>query len=382
MKNENINEEIIFRYFEGKALREEMQLLSAWLDESTDNRTYFKRLKNFYIESRAFVTQDPDRIQRAFHQFHDRVTGYKNQKASEKTRNMIILQKRFLRYAAALILLVIIGLTGYFLGKSKIKSITDDYCEIVVPYGGKSSVILPDGSKVWLNAGSMMRYNRLFDVGSREVFLEGEAYFDVEKEKFPFTVHTSHLDIQVLGTVFNVKSYPDEDKIETTLVEGTISIRTKKSEKAILLKPKEKLTFHKQEEKSEVIREQKQSLNDESEPGTPDDMPPVSKIIQKVNIVENIDTEESTCWKNGTLIINKEPLESLTRKLERKFDVTFDFRSEKLKHYTYTGTLRDFPLEQVLKALKLTSPIKYTIDGKVVKLYFNENFKPLPIADN
>ena len=99
-----------------------------------------------------------------------------------------------------------------------------------------------------------------------------------------------------------------------------------------------------------------------------------------MNIIEKIDTEESTCWKNGTLIINKEPLESLTRKLERKFDITFDFRSEKLKHYTYTGTLRDFPLEQVLKAIRLTSPIKYSIDGKIVKLYFNEDFKPLPLT--
>ncbi len=380
MKNVSINEEIIFRYFDGKATGEEMQLLSAWLDESAANRTYFKGLKDLYIETRAFVTKDQVLIQKAYHQFHERVTGIKKLKASERTRKMINLRTRFLRYTAAILLIIAIGLAGYFLGKGKLKSITDDYCEIVVPYGGKSSVILPDGSKVWLNAGSRMKYNRLFDVDSREVFLEGEAYFDVAKEKFPFTVHTSHLDIQVLGTVFNVKSYPDEDKIETTLVEGTISIKTRKSEKAILLKPKEKLTFHKQEEKSEVVREQKQVGTDEVRSKAPVTMAPVEKIIQKVNIIENIDTDESTCWKDGTLIINKEPLESLTRKLERKFDITFDFRSEKLKHYTYTGTLRDFPLEQVLKALKLTSPIKYTIDGKVVQLYFNENFKPLPLS--
>ncbi len=379
MKNLNIHEELLFRYFDGIASKEEIQILSVWLDQDISNRNYFKRLKNFYIESNAFVTQDPVQLQKAYHYFQEHITGYEKQLASKKTMKMIQLRQTFLRYAALFLLILSIGLGGYFLGKGKTHNGAGDYCEIVVPYGGKSSVMLPDGSMVWLNAGSRMKYNSLFDVTSREVFLEGEAYFDIEKEKYPFVVHTSHLDILVLGTVFNVKSYPDEDKIETTLVEGTIRIKTKKSEKTILLQPTERLTFHKKDDKSEVFEEQEQVKTDELEPKKLVSVEAVDKIIQKMNVIEKVDIEESTCWKNGTQIINKEPLESLTKKLERKFDITFDFRSEKLKYYTYTGTLRDFPLEQVLKALKLTSPIKYSIDGKIVKLYFNEDFKPLPL---
>jgi transmembrane sensor len=380
MKNVTINEEFLFRYFAGKASKEEIQLLSGWLDEDASNRTYFKELKNFYIETRVFVTRDPFRVRNAYHHFQERISEFEKQKVTERTRKIIVLRTRLLRYTAMFFLIFSVGLGSYFLGKGKTKSVSNDYCEIVVPYGGKSSVTLPDGSKVWLNAGSRMKYNRLFDVTSREVFLEGEAYFDVEKEKYPFVVHTSHLDIQVLGTVFNVKSYPDEDDIETTLVEGNIRILTKKSDKTILLKPKEKLTFHKRDDQSEVSPDQRQEKAEKMEPRKGVSVLVPEKLAKKMNIVENIDTEESTCWKNGTLIINKEPLESLTRKLERKFDIAFDFRSEKLQHYTYTGTLRDFPLEQVLQALKLTSPIKYTIDGKTVKLYFNENFKPLPLT--
>ena len=379
MKNVNIKEEFLFRYFAGKASKEEIQLLSGWLDEDAANRNYFNKLKNFYIETKAFITRDPAHLKKAYHRFNERITGFEKRKASERTGKIILLRAYFLRYAALFLLVFSAGVAGYFLGQGKTKNVSEDYCEIVVPYGGKSSVILPDGSNVWLNAGSRMKYNRLFDIKYREVFLEGEAYFDVKKEKYPFIVHTSHLDIQVLGTVFNVKSYPDEDMIETTLVEGTIRIKTKKSEKTILLKPKERLTFHKQDDKSEVVPEQKQEKVEKIEVIKPVSQAVVNKLNQNMDVIENIDTEESTCWKNGTLIINKEPLESLTRKLERKFDITFDFRSEKLKHYTYTGTLRDFPLEQVLQALKLTSPIKYSIDGKTVKLHFNEDFKPLPL---
>ncbi len=381
MKNVKIDEDFLFRYYGGKLTKEEIRILSGWLDENTANRDCFSNLKNFHVEIEAFLTRDSANAKEAYHRLHERINEFEKQKASSKSSKTIIWRNRFLRYAGILLLILTIGLGGYFLGQDKTKSINNDFCEIVVPYGGKSSVILPDGSNVWLNAGSRMRYNRLFDIESREVFLEGEAYFDVRKEKYPFIVHTSHLDIQVLGTIFNVKSYPDEDRIEATLVEGTIRIKTNNSKKAILLKPKERLTFHKHDEKSEVIPEQKQNKADKMVAIKPLNQPVVDMQNQMMKIIHNIDTEESTCWKNGTLIINKEPLESLTRKLERKFDITFDFRSEKLKHYTYSGTLRDFPLEQVLKALKLTSPIEYSIDGKIVKLYFNEDFKPLPLTN-
>ena len=218
MKNVKIDEEFLFRYFEGKVTKEEIRILTGWLDENTANRDYFNSVKNFYVETKAFFTRDASNVKKVFHQFSERIDEFEKQKASRRSSKTIMLRNRFLRYAGIFLLILTIGLGSYFLGQGKTKSINDDYCEIVVPYGGKSSVILPDGSNVWLNAGSRMKYYRSFDVESREVFLEGEAYFDVKREKYPFIVHTSHLDIQVLGTVFNVKSYPDEDMIETTLV--------------------------------------------------------------------------------------------------------------------------------------------------------------------
>ena len=279
-----------------------------------------------------------------------------------------------LRYSAAAAILVITVLSTYFIINYTQPAADDTYCEISVPYGGRSSLVLPDGSEIWLNAGSKFSYNRNFDIKSREVYLDGEAYFDVEKSRHPFVVHTSHLDIMVLGTSFNVKSYSEDEKIETTLVEGSIRIERKESDKPLYLKPKQKLTYNKRSSQYQTDQAISESAIQEEDKAY--------EVIQKTSpkliaIEANVNTEEATSWKDGKLIINNEPLEELIKKLERKYDIIFRFDSQELKKYSYSGTLGDFPLEQVLKALELTSPIKYSIEEKTAFLYYNKNFNPL-----
>jgi ferric-dicitrate binding protein FerR (iron transport regulator) len=188
-------------------------------------------------------------------------------------------------------------------------------------------------------------------------------------------VHTSHFDIRVLGTEFNVKSYPEEDNIETTLVEGNIRIESDKYSKPLMLKPRQKLTYLKASHsvtKTDVVKKDEPVQKEENSTAS-------EEIREKdeIAIYENVNIEENTSWKDGKLVINNEPLQMLARKLERKYDIVFKFESEALKEYSYSGTLRDFPLEQVLKALELTSPIQYTIDEKTVTLSHNSNFKPI-----
>ncbi|GAJ06014.1 unnamed protein product, partial [marine sediment metagenome] len=164
----------------------------------------------------------------------------------------------------------------------------------------------------------------------------------------------------MLGTTFNVKSYPDEDNIEATLVEGDIRIESKESDKPVFLKPKEKFTFHKPDAKTEVGYYKKENESDQTGHKASTDVTVTLTPIQNIHIKRNVNTDEYTSWKDGNLIFNKEPLESLVKKLERKYDITFSFENEELKNYSYSGTLRDFPLEQVLRALELTSPINYS----------------------
>jgi transmembrane sensor len=382
MKINGISERIIINYFEGKATKEESGLLSDWLDQNKSNRQIFAALKKAYIEIQAYATHDSLGTNMAYKRFLEYIDKYKTPDASDRKNKITSLKNLILRYAAIFIVIFSIGIGSYFLGSNSSPGADNNFCELDVPYGSRSKVTLADGSKIWLNAGSKIKYNRDFDVHSREVILEGEAYFDVKKTKNPFIVYTSHIDIHVLGTAFNVKSYPDEDNIETTLVKGNIRIESKKSDTPFFLKPNEKLIYHKPDAKTQVSYHKNE--NDSDRTGhivSTDETIPLTPI-KAIHIKRNINTDEYTSWKDGTLIFNKESLERLARKLERKYDITFCFENEELKNYSYSGTLRDFPLEQVLRALELTSPIKYSINEKTVKLYFNKDFKQLNLLNN
>jgi transmembrane sensor len=376
MKEHTI-EEILGRYIEGRASAKEADTIICWLDESEANRKQFASLKKSFIEITANSMAHKEIDDKAYSQFLNRISKIELDKQSEKINHIHRFRTLIWRYASILIMAIGLSAIAYFFGVKSSPIGNTTFCEIEVPYGGKSMLILPDGSKIWLNAGSKLKYNRDFDVRSREVFLEGEAYFDVEKRKHPMVVHTSDIDIHVLGTTFNVKSYPDEEVIEATLVEGNIRIESKVSDKPMFLKPKEKLTFHKSDKQMSVIESEDNNVQQRTEESIASQQISVTQLLKTVDIVEDVNTDEFTSWKDGKLIINNESLEELTRKLERKYDVIFSFNTEQLKEYSYSGTLRDFPLEQVLKALELTSPIRYVIKEKSVILYYNRSFKPV-----
>ncbi len=382
MKINDISERIIIKYFEGKATQQETRLLSEWLDHSKSNRQIFAALKKAHIETEVNAMHDSPAVNDAYKRFLDHINKYEKIKASGRKKKIVYLKSLILRYAAVFVIVLSIGTGSYFLGFNSSPGADNKFCEVNVPYGSRSAVILSDGSKIWLNAGSKIKYNRHFDKSSREIFLEGEAYFNVKKTKNPFIVYTSHIDIHVMGTTFNVKSYPDEDNIVATLVEGNIRIESKKSDSPVYLKPNEKLTFHKPDSATKVSYYKKESESDQNRPKTSPDVTIPNRTTQGIQIKRNVNTDEYTSWKEGTLIFNKEPLESLARKLERKYDITFSFENDELKNYSYSGTLRDFPLEQVLKALELTSPIIYSINEKTVMLYFNKDFKQLNLLNN
>jgi transmembrane sensor len=379
MKPSNISERLIIKYFEGQVTEKEARLISDWLDQDKSNRQYFAALKKAHLEIEANAVENDSDTKSAFEKFLNHIDKYENQKIADRKEKNLSIKNTVLRYAAIFIIIFSVGITCYFLGHNISPGADRSFCELNVPYGSRSMIILPDSSKIWLNAGSKIKYNRNFDLSCREVFLEGEAYFEIKKSRHSFVVYTSHLDIRVMGTEFNVKSYPDEDNIETTLVEGNIRIENKKSAKPVYLKPREKLTYHKPDARTEVSHWEKESEEGQSVHSDLAETTPKLAPRREIQIKKNVNTEEYTSWKDGTLIFNKEPLESLARKLERKYDITFSFEDEKLKNYSYSGTLRDFPLEQVLRALELTSPVKYSINEKNVKLYFNKDFKPLKL---
>ena len=264
-----------------------------------------------------------------------------------------------LKVAASVLLVIGLSAITYFIGRNNGDSGISFY-ELTTPKGSKTQLLLPDGTKIWLNAGSKLLYPNKFSDNLREVFLEGEGYFDVTKDtKRPFIVHTSDINIRVLGTVFNVKSYPNEGTIETTLISGKVLIESKSEDakKIAQLLPNQKVTFLR---KSGTVllndAEQKKAAqmitdkHNNSESG-------------KIIISDKVNTSVYTAWKDNLLIFDNETFESIAYKLERRYGAVILFNDKEIKNYRFSGTFPEISIERALNALQFASPFNYKING-------------------
>jgi ferric-dicitrate binding protein FerR (iron transport regulator) len=226
--------------------------------------------------------------------------------------------------------------------------------EIAIPNGSKGYMTLEDGTQIWMNSGSRLKYSEFSTTPVREVYLEGEAFFDVTHDRNkPFIVNTSYLKIKVLGTRFNVKSYPSEKTTETTLVSGKVEIEEinnkTDNKKLITLEPNQKVIFYNATGMN--------AIDDKTS-----DVAMKPKISEKLQIIEKVNPELYTSWKDEKLIFYNERFESLIIKLERWYNVRITLKDTSLKDYRYTGKFEKENIEQALKALKLTTPMEYFID--------------------
>jgi transmembrane sensor len=293
------------------------------------------------------------------------------QKSERKTR-IIRLLILIGKVAAIFIPAFILSVIYMHLNNSNanIKGGSLNYCEIKAPLGAKSDITLPDGSHVLLNAGSKLKFFADFNVKNRNILLEGEAYFKVAKNKIiPLIVSAANINIRAVGTEFNVKVYGNERLIETTLIEGVVEI-SKKGDKLdqdekISLAPNQKAVYVKADDKLSVYR----TNNKEKEK-------PVTKVILKEIdikpvVYDQVDIAPIIAWTQDKLMFRGETLENICVKLNRKYDVTFEFENEKVKNLRFTGTLEDETIEQVLNVIKTISPIDYTINKKTVVIKEN-----------
>jgi ferric-dicitrate binding protein FerR (iron transport regulator) len=227
--------------------------------------------------------------------------------------------------------------------------------ETIVPLGAKSQLVLTDGTKVWLNAGSRLRYSSEYATRNREVELEGEGYFEVATNKaMPFEVKTSLLNVKATGTNFNVKAYPNDSVVEAILVEGRIEVsrmyESKAGTPAITLQPNQRLTLLKSTNEMLLEVQPKDTYGQPADVVIPDK---VRAVAAKTNYMT------TTSWKDKSWRIEDEDLGSLAVKLGRRYNVTISFADEQLKSYRFTGTLEDEPVEAVLKAMTQTAPVIY-----------------------
>jgi len=241
---------------------------------------------------------------------------------------------------------------------------TEAISSIVTKNGNRTKVLLPDGSQVWLNAGSDLDYNnKEFNKTLREVSLNGEAYFDVVKNKDkPFVIHTKKMDIKVLGTAFNVRSY-NEDKIaEATLIRGSIEVTLKDRGQTITLNPNEKITVSNEEPFTKKYENRTLPKKKSAE-----HIPHFVVNDLKPDPVDNLIGE--IAWTQDKLYFDDESLETICPKIERWFGKKVVIETDSLRnaHYRYPG--RNETLEEVLSYLKLAKPFNFRIVEDTVIIY-------------
>jgi ferric-dicitrate binding protein FerR (iron transport regulator) len=231
--------------------------------------------------------------------------------------------------------------------------------------GSKSQVKLPDGTLVILNADSKLTYPDNFLGNTREVTLEGEAYFNVTHNKQkPFIIHSKAMDIKVLGTQFNVKAYPQENTSEATLIKGSIEVTlTGHTHEKIMLKPNEKITVSNQPVIQNVVTEKPQKI-----PSKPiDEIPLISVDQVRADEKENIISEIG--WTQNKLMFKNESLQSIVATLGRWYGVQIQINSENLKDQKFTGNFNAETLTQVLQALQLSYNFSYKKENNSIIIY-------------
>lgn len=240
--------------------------------------------------------------------------------------------------------------------------------EIVAKKGAKTHLVLPDGTSVWLNSDSRLLYDARFNDAIREVTLEGEAYFDVVKNpKRPFIVHTSGIDVKVLGTAFNVKSYPQEPTIEATLIHGSIEVLNKRELKApkVILRPHEKLVFNKSEQ-SFVNGVNNDQPAPRKETGDIHNSPVIAVTALPKNIPDT--SLKETSWVYNKLLFDGDTFRELAVKMERWFNVRLTFRNEKVANYRLRGSFEKENIEEALQALQFIVSFTYKIKDNEIEI--------------
>ena len=311
--------QLINKYLQNEASEAEIAKIFQWINDSSENRKEFIDYKKVWALT-AEGNEDKSKIWNDL--FANRLT-----KVNRANHYLQIF-----RYAAVILLMFGAGITIQYLGFGFDTNslVYHKETSIVAPAGQTTNVELPDGTKVMLNSGSSLTYSGNFSKGERSVNLVGEAYFDVTKDKkHPFLIETASIDFKVYGTSFNIEAYPDENKVSTTLIEGSLGVITKSDRELVILKPGENAHFD----------------------------------IQNSRIsVSKVNTEIYTSWKNGLITFRNEKLSDIALKIERWYNVKIVINNQKLREEAYLGTImKNKPIDQILEALKLSSSLNYKI---------------------
>lgn len=337
MEEENKHiDELIANYLTEGLDKNALDELKTWIAASAENQQYFICQREIWfsaVSREAASVYDKDK---AFENFRNRV---ESQKEIQSTSRRGFSLSALWRYAAVVAIIIAVGCISYWQGEVNVK---DTFADISVeaPLGSKTKLYLPDGTLVWLNAGSRMTYSQGFGVDNRKVELEGEGYFEVKRnEKIPFFVKTKDLQLQVLGTKFNFRDYPEDHEVVVSLLEGKVGLNN-------------------------LLREEKEAVL------SPDER----AVLNKANgllTVESVTASNASQWTDGYLFFDEELLPDIAKELERSYNVKIHIANDSLKTFRFYGNFvrREQNIQEVLEALASTKKMQYKIEERNITIY-------------
>jgi len=365
-----MNKELFTRFINNECTPEEIDSVVQWLENKAgtiDGKAFLRQIWNNFPQNDIPPSIDYERILDSVH--HD-ISLSRSDKRKLISPIDISRQKakwRFFSILSKIAAVLFLPLLLYFMYtyiitdkpvlSETIKPVPVNI-EVKSPMGSKTYLELPDGSKVWLNYGSSLKFPQKFTGQTRTVELHGECYFEIaHNEQKPFIVETGKLQILAKGTEFNLMAYPEDAVIETTLKSGKVILRRKVSDGNVQqifeMEPNHHATYLKEEK-------------------------------ELTYSIENLDKYIS--WKDGILIFRDDPISDIVKKLSRWYNVDIQLKDKELSKYTYTATFVDETLPQILELLKIATPIKYTISSRIkqedgsfskrkVTISLSENYK-------
>ncbi len=325
-----MTKELFKKFLDGRCTEEEFDEILRWVGEEAekDRELVFEIWNSFHPDHDARKEEDLQ-----YRSVLERIHGQINSEA-EKRRQIPKKRKRLLtsltRIAAVLLLPVSLLLlyksfpdTFAFFGNYK-NNISE--LEVTAPAGSTISLELGDGTKVWLNHGSKLKYPYRFEGNKRTVSLEGEGYFDVTPDKRkPFYVHAGGITVKAVGTAFNVNAWSDEKRVETTLVEGKVILYNRDGQNELkILNPGEIFKYD---------------------------------VNSDTYTVDSENSGKYVAWKDGLLIFKNDPMEQVAKKLGRWFNTEVRLEGEAVRELTFTATFQGETLQQVVELMQLATPV-------------------------
>jgi transmembrane sensor len=324
-------QELIIRFLRHETSPDEIRWLEDWLEQDPSHRSQFDRI-NTTFQTLRDDQPDYETVTSAWDSLSAKIDNVSPQ---ARVKSLSPASRfTFLKMAASVLLLVAAGIAAW---KYSIVNVNAAAEAVVVEKSSneKKLVTLPDGTRVWLNANSELRYEQDFNVSNRNVTLEGEAYFDVTKTGVDFIVHTSNLSIQVKGTRFNVKA-ADGGKECTTLEEGSVALKINGHEESFDMKPGDQITFNK---KSEEVAHQV------------------------------VNAASYSVWKEEELVFEKATLAEIVSQLEKRFQVKIMIDKTIASRENLSMVIRDETLDEVLELIRISSSLQYSINGDEVNIH-------------